>query len=396
MGTILLAALAGWLTLAAPPPVTQQQTDKEGWVTRLVGLRDHMHTAFGVGPDLTLLDPDLGLEIVTEAWPKIKEQQVKTGLLKTFAFSKALPKKHAKVLQVLDLGMHDDDPEIRSYAASYVKEYAGKNFTDDPKGYSAWYGENRDKSPQELLAANERKSKPAASGRKTPADRKAAIAQAEELSKQGWELWNQQKMVDAAKLFEQAVKLDPSSTNAWNGLGWARFNSGDSEQAVAAFERCVELDRKHPAALNGLGQVYLMWGDLDKAEKYLLKSASYPHASAAWFGLARIYLVTGKFDNALPWLRKALSEDPENADLKQMLEAAQNKKLPETLEKQLKPAGKPENSPADQAALEGWQEFNAGNPRSAELSFNRAGEGSGKPFSNERSGLPVAQQRQSG
>src|SRR6185312_16995263 len=93
---------------------------QEEWVARLIGLRDHMHTAFGVGPDLTLVDPDQGLEIVRAAWPKIKFYEVKTGLLKTFAFSKALPDKHAKVLYVLDLGMNDRDPKVKKYASGYV------------------------------------------------------------------------------------------------------------------------------------------------------------------------------------------------------------------------------------------------------------------------------------
>ena len=51
---------------------------------------------------------------------------MKTGLLKTFAFSKALPEKHPKLFLVLDLGMNDSDPEIREYAASYLEEFAGR------------------------------------------------------------------------------------------------------------------------------------------------------------------------------------------------------------------------------------------------------------------------------
>jgi tetratricopeptide (TPR) repeat protein len=382
MGTVLFAVAAGWLTLFAPAPEAQQavdNVDKEAWVVKLTGLRDHMHTAFGVGPDLTLIDPDAGLEIVKEAWPKIKEPQVKTGLLKTFAFSKALPKKHDKVLEVLDIGMKDDDPDVRTYAAAYVAEYSGKDFGDDAAGYKTWFAANGKKDPNTLLAAAPKsdadvKTKPTAVAKKVkkPADRKAAIAQAEQLSNEGWQLWQQQNMAEAAKKFEQAVELDPSAANSWNGLGWARFNSGDSENAVEAFEKCVEIERNHPAGLNGLGQIYLMWGDLDKAEKYFLRAVKSPQASAAWYGLGRLYLVEAKYDKAVPWLRKALAEQPDDASLKSMLEAAEKKSVPAELEKQLKPAGKPESTPAAKSASEGWQQFFAGNARSAEMSFNRA------------------------
>lgn len=124
----------------------------DAWVERLVGLRDHMQTAFVIGPELLLLDPDKGLEIVQKAWPKITVPEVKTGLLKAFAFSKPLqPKKHPKVLQVLDLGMRDSDPEIQSYAAAYVKEYSKEDFGGNYKAYASWYTGFGSKSPEEVL-----------------------------------------------------------------------------------------------------------------------------------------------------------------------------------------------------------------------------------------------------
>jgi tetratricopeptide (TPR) repeat protein len=386
MGTIVVAVLAGWLTLFAQPSTGQAELGKEAWVERLTGLREHMHTAFGVGPDLTQLEPDLGLEIVREAWPKITVPEVKTGLLKTFAFSKALPEKHSKVLQVLHLGMTDQDPEIRAYAAGYVEEYSGQDFSNDPAAYKAWYRDNAKQPPQELLARREPQAKRSAD-RPAASDRREAVARADAHATQGWQLWRQQKMAEAAEEFEQAVALDPDSANSWNGLGWARFNSGDTERAIKAFEQCVESDRNHPAGLNGLGQAYLMWGELDKAEKYLLKSARAPDASAAWHGLAKLYLLTGKYDDAQKWIKTSLrglnkpprvlgvseqEKEQQQSMLKEMLAAAKTGQLPDALRKRLEPPGKPANTPAARAAAEGWQQFNAGQLRAAELSFNRA------------------------
>ena len=377
MGTTLMAVLAGWLTFFTPPPAEQATTaeqaeTKKAWVERLGGLRDHMHTAFGVGPDLTLLEPDEGLAIVREAWPKIEAYEVKTGLLKTFAFSKALPKKHSQVLQVLHLGMTDKDPKVREYAAAYVEEYAGRNFASDSTAYKAWYRKNREQDPNELLEQRQTAASEGLAQQPAPRNREAAIARAEQLAGQGWELWKQQSYREAAEQFEQAVALNPESANAWNGLGWARFNGGNGEGAVEAFEKCVELERDHPAGLNGLGQVYLNWGDFEKAEQYLLKAAKSPHASAAWFGLARLYLLTGEFEKAQRWIRRSLREQPGEETLKAMLDAARKKELPDDLRRRLEPVGKPDSSPAAQAAVEGWRQFNQGQLRSAERSFNRA------------------------
>jgi hypothetical protein len=126
-------------------------TSKAEWVERLATLRDHMHTAFGVGPELTLLAPDEGLAIVREAWPRIAVAEVKTGLLKAFAFSKALaPNKHPRLLEVLDLGMTDPDLEIRAYAATYLEEYAGEDFSGQPEQYAAWSRRHAGMTPEEV------------------------------------------------------------------------------------------------------------------------------------------------------------------------------------------------------------------------------------------------------
>src|SRR5882724_11717057 len=72
MMTVVTAFFAGWLTLATKAPTdaasnapavgtaTAQPVDIQEWVTRLKGLHDHMHTAFGVGPDLTTKETGCG------------------------------------------------------------------------------------------------------------------------------------------------------------------------------------------------------------------------------------------------------------------------------------------------------------------------------------------------
>jgi Flp pilus assembly protein TadD len=203
-----------------------------------------------------------------------------------------------------------------------------------------------------------------------PRDEDARIERGEELAQQGWQLWQERKMSEAAAKFEEAVAMDAENANAWNGLGWAKFNGGDSEAAVPAFEKCVELEPEHPAGLNGLGQVYLSWGEFETAEKYLTKAA--PKATAAHFGLARLYLLTGDYEKAQRWIRRAMRGQPGDETLKAMLAAARKKQLPDDLKQQIAPIGKAEKSPSNDAAAEGWRLFNEGKYRSAERSFRRA------------------------
>jgi tetratricopeptide (TPR) repeat protein len=197
----------------------------------------------------------------------------------------------------------------------------------------------------------------------------ARIERAEEITSEAGALWQQGKLDEAAKKFEEAVGLDPEAANAWNGLGWTRFNGGHPDKAIVAFEKCVVLEPNHPAGLNGLGQVYLSQREYDKASKFLLKAA--PKAPAAWYGLSRVYMLTGKYDKAQTWIKKALSQQPNDEVLKQCLAAAKKGELPDELRKQIEPE-KPDKSPATAIALEGWRQFNAGKARSAERSFRRA------------------------
>jgi tetratricopeptide (TPR) repeat protein len=164
---------------------------------------------------------------------------------------------------------------------------------------------------------------------------KADIEKAAQLGREGWSLWQKQQFADAVPKFEEAVKLNPKNTNAWNGLGWSLFNSGDPDKAIEAFQKVLAIEPTHPAALNGLGQIFLMKRKYVDAEKFLLKAA--PKATAARYGLARLYLLEGKFDDAAKWAKKVVDSGQGDDTAKEMLKAAEEKKLPDDLKAQIEP-----------------------------------------------------------
>ena len=192
-----------------------------------------------------------------------------------------------------------------------------------------------------VLLSSNKKLPPAALPPATPLDASADKANAADLSQQGWSLWQQHRFEDAADKFEQAVKIDPKLTAAWNGLGWSRLDTGRRDDAEKAFKKVIEIDPKHPAALNGLGQLYFMRNKLDDAEKYLLKAA--PSASAAWWTLAKIYLLQSKWEDAKTYAQKIVDSGevsgPDLDDAKAMLAAAKNQKLPDDLRQKIAPPG---------------------------------------------------------
>jgi serine/threonine protein kinase len=178
-----------------------------------------------------------------------------------------------------------------------------------------------------------------------------ASANAAQLAQEGWQLWQSQKMQEAADKFEKAVQLGANDANTWNGLAWSEFNSGRSKEALRAFQKVLALEPNHPAALNGLGQIYLSQRKYDQAESYLLKAA--PQAPAAWYGLTRLYLLEGNFEQAQKWAQN-LDDSGQADDLaRKMLQAAKEKHLSEGLRLMIEPPA-PLKSNAE--SQNGWPE----------------------------------------
>ena len=132
-----------------------QDRTTEWWVNEILKLPNHNQSAFRFGPKLTLLPPDEGLAIVQQAWPKIKDKYVKTGLLKAFEFGEALkPIKHPHLVKVLHLGMTDSDRYVQEYAAGYLMSYAKEEFAPNDKRYLTWFEKYGDKALDEIIRLN--------------------------------------------------------------------------------------------------------------------------------------------------------------------------------------------------------------------------------------------------
>jgi pentatricopeptide repeat protein len=192
--------------------------------------------------------------------------------------------------------------------------------------------------------------------------KKAAV-----LSSEGWQLWNKHQLAAAEDKFEAAVKLDPGLTSAWNGLGWSRMNLGDSPGAEGAFNKCVSIDDGYPAARNGLGYLFFERRDYPAAEKHWLKVAD--QAPASWYGLAKMYLLQGKWDQAAKWASKVTADQPDDKLAKQMLAAAEARKLDDPLRRLIEPAPPTASS---KETTQGWSLFNRGLLDRAAVEFRKA------------------------
>lgn len=194
------------------------------------------------------------------------------------------------------------------------------------------------------------------------------LEEASDLTAEGWMLWESRKLTESAAKFKEALKLDPQSDNAWNGLGWSLANAGKRTQAVEAFNECIKIKPEHPAALNGLGQLHLADRKYDEAEKYFLAAKN---ASAAWSGLVRLYLLQERYDDAGKWLAK-LKDSPgaTESTMKEYAEAIANQKVSDELRRKIEPRVQEESS-TDDLSRRGWQLFYQNKHRPAKAAFQQ-------------------------
>jgi tetratricopeptide (TPR) repeat protein len=192
---------------------------------------------------------------------------------------------------------------------------------------------------------------------------------ADQLSEEGWQLWRKHELDQAIAKFEEATKLNPELTEAWDGLGWSEFNSGDSVAAEKAFNKVIQIMPKYPPALNGLGQIYFGRSQFDRAEKYLLPAALV--TTAAPWTLTKIYLLQSKWTDAKKYAQIIVGSSnttgPDLDDAKAMLAAAKNQSLPDDLKKKISPTGGVSSD-----VQQGWQALNQGDVDKAIGFFDRA------------------------
>ncbi|GEM_PF-3662503 len=89
----------------------------------------------------------------------------------------------------------------------------------------------------------------------------------------GLAAWEENRLDEAARYFEQTVRLDPNHVQAYDYLGSVYFLLGQSDKAIQAYKRALSIDPNYAESYFNLGLVYQETGDRDNAiamfEQYL-------------------------------------------------------------------------------------------------------------------------------
>ncbi len=105
---------------------------------------------------------------------------------------------------------------------------------------------------------------------------------------------------------KQYVKDYPESHLGWNLLGWIYSKSDKLEEAIRCFDKALKIDPKWDNAHVGKGTVFQKMGDNDKARAAYLKAIEItPDNAEAFSSLAVVELVEGNDKQAVEYGEKA-------------------------------------------------------------------------------------------
>lgn len=85
-------------------------------------------------------------------------------------------------------------------------------------------------------------------------------------------LINKSKYDDAIKLYDQVLKIDPTSVEALNGKGLAFNKLGKYEEALTWFDKALKIDPNFVNALYNKGGALAELGKYDEAAKWTNKA----------------------------------------------------------------------------------------------------------------------------
>lgn len=138
----------------------------------------------------------------------------------------------------------------------------------------------------------------------------------------------QNKLENAQHSFENAIKINPSSSMSYSALGYVHYLTKRYDLAIQNFKMALSLDPNNAGAHNNLGYTLSEIGvNLNEAIRSCRKAvALYPNSAAYRDSLGWAYYVAGNFAESASELQKALALAPNNETIKEHLKKAMNRR----------------------------------------------------------------------
>ncbi|MHB8547481.1 MAG: tetratricopeptide repeat protein [Nitrosotalea sp.] len=134
------------------------------------------------------------------------------------------------------------------------------------------------------------------------------------LYKKGISMMADERMDDAARAFEDALRIDPNHIESLLKLGYARFHMNDLSSAMEAYNKVHEIDVTNAEAWNLKGLIYYRQKNYDKALDSVEKAIdSNSMDGMSWYNKACYHSLLNHIPEAIEALKRAIEIDVKNA-----------------------------------------------------------------------------------
>lgn len=138
--------------------------------------------------------------------------------------------------------------------------------------------------------------------------------QVRDLYKKGVNYMSNDKLSDAIRSFELALRLDPNYVEAWIKKGYAHFHLRDFSFAISSYDMALNIDPDNHEAWNLKGLAYYKMNNYTKAIECCTKALdSNPSDGLVWYNYACYLTLDGKVDNGMEALKRAIEIDISHA-----------------------------------------------------------------------------------
>ena len=134
------------------------------------------------------------------------------------------------------------------------------------------------------------------------------------LFKKGVNLMADEKLEEAAVVFEQALRIDPNNVETLMKLGYARFHLEEHGEALKIYDKILDIDVTNPEAWNLKGLVHYEQKNFSKALDAVEKAIeSDPTYGMAWYNKACYLSLLNQVPESLEALKRSIEIDVKNA-----------------------------------------------------------------------------------
>ncbi len=138
--------------------------------------------------------------------------------------------------------------------------------------------------------------------------------QRKKLFKKGVNLMSDEKLEDAAIVFEQALRIDPNNVETLLKLGYARFHLDEHSEALKIYDRILDIDVTNAETWNLKGLVHYEQKNYSKALDCVEKAIeSDPTYGMAWYNKACFLSLLNQIPEAIEALTRSIEIDVKNA-----------------------------------------------------------------------------------